>query len=198
MHRISAFLLIGGLVWIGTGSVGAQSPSPVVSDGGYVDVRGEGFAVTFPTDWASEILEGDRRRELSHPDDPEGKYYVPLATASGPGVREVCNVMGLTGLEEVAGWTSVHEAVDVFFGAMQGSGRWAETERDVIDLPMGTVERMLGHEIIEDWHYAGYVMSDHGVWLSFECYADEPPEDRWVAIAATFELLPQEDLAASP
>ena len=38
-----------------------------------------------------------------------------------------------------------------------------------------------------------YLFTDGSAWWRLECTSPEPPEDRWLSIAETFEFLPAEE-----
>jgi pimeloyl-ACP methyl ester carboxylesterase len=64
-----------------------------------------------------------------------------------------------------------------------------QPEFAVMDLPAGRTGHISATDVDGRANDA-YIYSDAKVWIRMECWSFNPPDDRWLSIAETFEFLP--------
>jgi hypothetical protein len=150
---------------------------PVI-EGGRVERPEQGFAVTFPDDWTVQAISPEYSEELSAGAGVEG-LMTTLVVGSDEDAGAGCVVGETTLLMREMGWTSVDAFID-------------GTTAEAIDLPAGVAAREPG---VGQSGRSGtqYRFEEDGEWFILGCYADDPPDDRWLSVAETFEFLPAEE-----
>ena len=183
----------------------AQSPSPdPVGLGGRVEVPGSGFALTFPEDWVwvrHPVPDVDAAIEsLAGVMDPaEADGYRDLLAL----VEEAAPVVGTLGFGRDTCFVQVWEW-DLSSGdlAARMVARF-QAEDAYTGVTSTEVMTGAGETIRIDYRYsspdasteqAQYVFAHGptGLVHVLLCAADDPPEDRWLSIAETFEFLAEE------
>jgi len=67
------------------------------------------------------------------------------------------------------------------------------TRRANVDLPLGPGKRI--DVMLSGGGGSEYVLAPNDVFYTFGCFvpAGDPPDDRWLSVAETFEFLPTEE-----
>jgi hypothetical protein len=156
-------------------TVVAQSPPPSRTA---LDQRVEapeaGIAVTFPDDWVVEV-------------QPVMSDAVLSAEAPSGGSCEVT-------LQDGSRWSSLDEAAEFFASVMSDFGPEVEATSTALRLPVGDAVRIDVELPEEESSAAFYLLTDGTTFYVLRCAAfSDPPEDRWLSIAETFEFLPMEE-----
>ena len=162
--------------------------------GGRIERPTAGFAVVFPDDWevtdlppafsqGPEVEEGGRGRVR----------YVLVAVE--PDSDASCGVIDVTDVATASPpWTSVDDAVAARQAALAEEPDAGMPTTTFIELPAGRAGRLdvtLGRDTSR-WYF-----SEGAAWFSLSCASSEPPDDRWLSIAETFEFLPVEPTPAA-
>jgi hypothetical protein len=136
-----------------------------------VEAPEAGIALAFPDDWVVEI-------------DPIMSDAV--LSAEGPGGGS-CGVE----LLDPTRWSGLDDAAEFFVSVMRDFG--AVTTSLALRLPVGDAFRIDAEVPEEGFFSTIYLLSDSTSSYGLMCDASDPPEDRWLSIADTFELLPVEE-----
>jgi hypothetical protein len=191
---------------VGSPAVVAQSPSPgPVGLGGRVAVPEAGFALTFPEDWVwvrhpvpdvdaavgwlagvAGSADADRYRDL-------------LAMAS-----EAAPVIGTLGFGRDTCFVQEWEW-DLSLGDLAAMMQaWYQGEDAYTAVTSTAVMTRAGEAIRIDYRYSSqdastdqaqylYTQGQAGLVHVLNCAADDPPADRWLSIAETFEFLLEQE-----
>jgi hypothetical protein len=138
------------------------------------DVRA---ALRFPAGWRSEAPRGELRPRF----------------VNALGVDERCEVT--TRRSDFA--DLVTDVDDFVVGLAPGSG-FIFLAREAVELPAGAAERVDVAANEEGGRWSVYSAWDDGYVHELWCRGDELPEDRWLPIAETLDLAPDETLVSSP
>ncbi len=173
-------------IWAPTLDVG-----PVLG-GGRIERPAHGFALTFPAGWtAQEVTPEGAKGLISDEALPDGQSLVLaaershrggycLVTFDDPSVRGEPVLLGSYAGATEASWTRDPEASDV--------------RRVRVDLPAGPAWR-----IDVTWDHASesaYLVRGPAGLYAIEFVDDDPPADRWLSVARTFEFLPDAETGA--
>jgi hypothetical protein len=187
--------------------VTAQSPPPdPVGFGGRVEVPQAGFALTFPEDWvwmrhplpdvdaAVEALAG-----VMEPAEADG-YRDLLAMVS-----EAAPVVGTLGFGRDTCWVQVREWGQSLSDLAAMMQEWYEAEEGYTGVTSTGVTTRAGETIRIDYRFSNedasteqtqylYAQGPEGLVVhTLTCAAEDPPEDRWLSIAETFEFLSEQE-----
>jgi len=182
-----AVLAVSALSMPGAAVVPAQEPSPgLASAGQRVEVPEEAYAVTFPDGW--EV--GTYPMELGS-DSPDGTsteavYMSAYGWVPDGSTQCLISIEPLTdppgdplmALERSSGWVSAHYEPFLI-------------ETSTLELPAGPA---IHYAIESEGNVgSGYLFSDGFDRFFLTCLGADPPDDRWLSIAETFEFLPEEE-----
>ena len=146
-----------------------------------VELPAAGFALTLPDGWSIHTsgLAGASN---------VGRQHLIALRPDGPR----CNV-----------WHWQDAPIDgVALGDLGGFARafMATFREGSIDVQMTETRLPAGQAIhiddrppTADWYRTAYLLTDGAGYYSLTCYGFEPPDDRWLSIAETFEFLPAEE-----
>jgi hypothetical protein len=140
-----------------------------------VEAPEAGIAVAFPDDWAVEVRPIVQAEFISD--------AVLSGEAPGGGSCEVVVQDGGT-------WSSIDDWAEQVLETFQDFGAADST---TLRLPVGDAIRIDLEVPEEGFSGASYMLSDGTTFYGLLCRASDPPEDRWLSIAETFEFLPEED-----
>ena len=165
---------------------GSASPEPV---GQLVEVPERGFAITLPSDWDA----------WTNPEDPElGFIVVSGPERFGASVRmdpvmaaepEGQEPSGLPHACTLTLYQPIAVTPDAFLGELFG-----QANHVAIESLEGGLSRAQDRPFSSDGrHHAFYAIGSEQSVALLWCWAVEPPQDRWLSIAETFEFLPREE-----
>jgi hypothetical protein len=183
MRRLTAALLISGLVCASGVPASAQSPSPSLTAlEGRAEIGGVGFAVTFPEGWLVETRGGESQ----------------AVSADG---SALCQPNSSSIDEPVDDPEAVLDKVAAIFPVFSDDGPMPVIETSEIELPAGRAVRFIADYALDDDLVEGYdarygttyILTDGRVLLFLGCWAPERPSDDWLSIAETIEFLPAEE-----
>ena len=167
---------------------GSFSPSRPLSDG-RIERPGDGFAVVFPVGWEVTDLpavfsQGPEAEE----EGGRGRVRFVLM-ADDPYTDAICALIDFTEVATASPpWASVDAAVAARRAELTEEPGVGAPATTFIDLPAGRAGRLdvtRGSQDSSRWYF-----SDGAAWFSLSCTSSEPPDDRWLSIAETFEFLP--------
>lgn len=153
-----------------------------------VEVPEHGLAVDFPAEWLVRSWPG--------PGPVLGGSVVlravTLAQEDGPGGHE-CLIEDDTALPSLPDVASLDEWLDTLVSTAGAQERTtSEPVVTQVDLPSGPT-------VGADWErWSGmpataWILADGDRRAALFCRSDEPPEDRWLSVAESFEFLPAEE-----
>ena len=156
---------------------GETDLGPVI-ESGRIERPEQGIAVSFPDDWTVHAVSPEYSDELAAGAGAEG-LVATLLVGSDEDTGAGCAVGEATLAMREMGWASVDAFID-------------GTAAEAIDLPAGAAARA---DRVGQSGRPGtqYTYMEDGEWFALGCYADDPPEDRWLSIAETFEFLSVEE-----
>jgi hypothetical protein len=162
--------------------VGAAAPasahegSPQTSgDSGRVEVPEGGFAITIPEGWTVLV-------DTSEPPEfTERPLLTAIAPDGGP-----CEVSR----QDATSWNSLEEWAGTVLLRLREYG---PLDFASVGLPTGDAVRIDMDVPEEGRSLTQYLLTDGAGFYSLACIASEPPADRWLPIAETFEFLPVEE-----
>ena len=130
-----------------------------------------GYAVAFPDDWVVEV----------------GRVMCAAALSAEAPDGGSCEVTQQDGSR----WSSLDDAAEFFVSVLRDFG--AAPTSTALRLPVGDAIRI--DMELPDTGSSGvvYLLTDGTDPYSLMCRAPDPPEDRWLSIAETFEFLPVEE-----
>jgi hypothetical protein len=173
-------------------TTGSPPLSPMLG-GGRIERPAEGFAVTFPDDWMVEEVTPENAHCFNDCDPESRAIQTFVLWADRPAGDGACVVIDFTlQAAEPPAWTTLREATE---------GRWAGWKADPTlmgpefafrDLPSGPIGLLRATDTDGATRNA-YVLTDSKAWFLLECWAADPPDDRWLSIAETFEFLAVEE-----
>ena len=195
MGHIGIAFLVLCLLGVGfSEGAAAQSPEPSTEVAATTSVPPEpasqrvvvpevGFAVSFPRDWAVDARTVPFSEDSVLPGpDVEASIFV---NAYVPGRLDGCRV-------------SLWRSVDM---TPEGLAEWqaglANSPIPVtpVSLPAGDAYRIDSNaEAAGEPGSAAYVLGLRGDILQLTCLSEDPPEDRWLSVAASLEVVPIEPL----
>lgn len=178
-----------------TDALSGLCPDPVAERARFVGGRIEepdwGFAVTFPSDWIVAELSEASREWLDRWADPEGlNETVLMAQHSG---EYECSLIDIS--QAAVGppaYTGLRDVVEDEAERGQLDPSIARFDATYLTLAAGqtaVIDRSYGDGIL----YRDYFFRDGSTWFWLSCSAFEPPPDRWLSVAETFEFLPAEE-----
>ncbi len=175
--RWAGSALLSLLVLVGLPALASDAPAgpTVVTEAADdPDVRA---SLRFPAGWRSEA--------------PRGELTPRFVNALG--VDERCEIT--TRRSDFADLAT--DVDDFVVGLAPGSG-FIFMARESVELPAGTAERVDVAANEEGGRWSVYSTWDEGYVHELWCRGDELPEDRWLPIAETLDLAPDETLVSSP
>jgi hypothetical protein len=143
-----------------------------------VEVPEVGVAVAFPDDWVVEVRPVVQAEFISD----------AVLSAEAPGGGS-CEVM----LQDGSTWSSIEHWAEQVLETFQGYGPAVEATATALLLPVGGAIRIDLEAPGEGFSSATYMLTDAATFYGLMCNASDPPEDRWLSIAETFEFLPTEE-----
>jgi len=149
-----------------------------VMHGGRVEAPEAGIAVTFPDDWVVEVRPIVRAEFISD----------AVLSAEAPGGAS-CEVM----VQEGIPWSSIDDWAESVLQTFGSYGPEVEVTSTALRLPVGDGIRIDMEVPEEGFSGATYMLTDGATFYGLMCDASNPPEDRWLSIAETFEFLPVEE-----
>jgi hypothetical protein len=194
-------------------SPGLDEGSLPVVLGGRIEVPSAGYALTFPERWYAF--------DVTHPDLLSGEASIDAYTAAvGPrlpaAAAEAVAVRGLDGILDVSLMANqMAREPDVCFGMTAAPGQSGSVDAvlgglmrstetlgavfpagpEVVSLPVGPATVIHGEP---DGPSPGLTLPFVAYFIEAEtayvlyCESKQPPDDRWLSIAETFEVLPAE------
>ena len=166
--------LIPTLLWVGAAAAQAPAGSTVVvaavED---PDVRA---AISFPAGWRLEAADDTERRR-----------------AQALAVDERCEV-GI----RTSDFSDLATDVDDFEVTLAPGSGFIFIERELVELPAGTAERVDFAANDEGGRWSVYAVWDDGYVHELWCRGDELPADRWLPIAQTLDIRPDAALTSTP
>jgi hypothetical protein len=152
------------------------------------------YEITFPDGWTVRQPTSEEALSMFRGFPPEQRPLVRAnLMAEPPDQSATCTLVDESVL--VVGrttWTSVEDAIVAEVVAAQKRPRQAVSGSALLELSAGRVGRV-------DMLYDGAVtistfhLTDGTAWFYLQCGAADPPDDRWLSIAQTFEFLPVEE-----
>ena len=144
-----------------------------------IEVPARGFAIDFPADWTVSGLDRTGGRGVL-------RAIQSLGATDRTGLGE-CWIEDHTDAGGTDGPQTIDDWLDERVEALAWMGQPVVTR---VELPSGPI----GHL---DWPgeldtQTKWLFIEDGRRLLLACHAEQPPEDRWLSIAETFELLPDE------
>ena len=133
-------------------------------------------AVSFPEGWRLEASDEASRREVN-----------------ALGIDERCEVS-----TRRSDFADLVTDVDDFVVSLGPGSGFILIERQTVELPRGTAERVDFAANEDGSRWSVYVVPDDGYMHELWCRGDELPDDRWLPIAETFDLAPDDGLVSSP
>lgn len=171
----------------GSGVAQGGQPSPVATGEGAPPLAGQrmavpemGVAVTVPDDWTIRSPNGE-----THAVSPSGV---------------ICRPTGSRLDEPVADPDAFIDEVAAMYPFFPDDGPLPVVDEEVVMLPAARSVRLVVDlslhpdraQLEEGRFFTTYLLSDGQVLAFFGCWANERPEDDWLALAETFEFLPAE------
>ena len=175
-------------------ALGRLCPDPAAVSARFVEERierpAQGYAVSFPIDWVVAEVTDANRDWMDDLADP-GRLSDTQLMAQRRGHYE-CSVIDDTRYAEAPpAYISLAELVDEVV-------YWAGQDPTVVQFEAAYVELAAGQTATLDALYddgtigRDYHFTDMTTWFRLSCISSEPPDDRWLSIAETFEFLPVE------
>jgi len=182
--RILGICVVAALVVAGCANpLSSDDPGPVVGQG-RLQRPEDGFGVAFPNDWTVfDVTESGSARAWQWPVDAGSVHRLVLRTES-------CYVQ----VDDRHARLSLDAYVARLMRKVWTEPVTEPSHSSEVLLPAGRAWRIDAvHE--SGWHYTEYVLGKDGDFYVIGCGANawEQPEDRWLAIAETFEFLPAEE-----
>jgi hypothetical protein len=105
-----------------------------------------------------------------------------------------CTITDFTGLaEQPPAWITIDDVIDQRLAWMKEDSAWRGFEGSIMGLHAGRTGRI--HATDEGgWAYSSYDFSDGDAWFSLQCWSPEPPDDRWLSIAGSFEFVVADEI----
>ena len=177
-----------------TGSI----PSSPVLGGGRLERPAEGFALTFPEDWTVEEVTPETDAALFPDLDPEAlALQTTILWADQPQSDGYCLVEDFTRLaDEPPPWTTVREATMDRWATWRDNPTVVEPAYTFVDLPAGRTGHLTATDV-DGLTGDAYVFTDSEAWFTLQCWSPDPPDDRWLSIAETFEFLRVEEAVSA-
>jgi hypothetical protein len=171
-----------------------SSPSSPVLGGGRIERPAEGFALTFPTDWTVEEVTPETNAALFSDVGPQAQAFRTIDLwADQPESEGYCLIVDFTRLaDEPPPWTTIQAATVGWWDVWKDDPTVVDPDFTFADLPAGRIGHLTATDLEGAAHDA-YVFTDSEAWFLLECWSPDPPEDRWLSIAETFEFLPVEE-----
>jgi hypothetical protein len=156
---------------------------------GRVEVPEHGFAVTFPDDWDVNPLGAPDYGEADPALGPSSVLYA----WDGPSDDDEATRCDM--------WVDASTRPSVTLAAYAEQRiRGFERNRDItgtyapVTLPAGRGMRTtLAYDYEFVLGHTEYILAKDGVFYTFACIGEDPPDDRWRSIAQTIEFLPAEE-----
>jgi hypothetical protein len=172
-------------------------PDPVAeqarSAGGWVELPEWGFRMAFPPGWIVAQVSDASRAWMDRWADPAGLQDTVLM-AQRSGAYE-CSIVDITRYAESP------PAASRLADLVDAEAVWAGRDLSVVDFDVTYLRLPAGRTAAIDRHYRDgtdnrdYLFTDRSRWSMLSCSSNEPPADRWLSIAETFEFLPHEAVA---
>jgi hypothetical protein len=151
------------------------------------------FGITFPDHWTVRQLTAEEVHSMFR---VFPRHERPLLRArllaERPDGEESCRVVDRSAAEAVRSEArSIEETMAADIAASQAASTHAVVDSAILDLPAGRAGRvdvLVGGSVAISWYH----LTDGRSWFYLQCGAREPPDDRWLSIAESFELLPLE------
>ena len=195
MLRVMVTFMIASLLGFGAGPtfvLRSASPTP---DDQRIEQPAKGFALTFPADWRVEEYT-ERGLEWLKSSGVDTDFGTPLLWAGNVAVETGtmgCNLWDITPYAvSPPSFISVEDYVDFELWAASRDPGVMEFDSMLMDLPSGKTAciDMLFDNGLDN---RDYIFTDMKTWFSLSCGAVDPPDDRWLSIAETFEFLPTDE-----
>ena len=187
------------------GSIEVLPPSSPASTprtpehGGRVAVAEAGFALTFPEGWTIfEPGTSDFERALARVDIYREELDAAIAAGARPPGREGglpgewCTVdtmiFPFAPLDAWIKWKVDASLEDILSLLFVGGDDADQPGITYLELPAGQAARMDVSD--EATHLSIYLLRDGNTFYRISCAGDDPPDDRWLSIAETFEFPP--------
>jgi len=94
--------------------------------------------------------------------------------------------------DEPPPWTTVQAATSGWLATWRDDPTLVDPDFAFVDLPAGRTGHLTATDVDGATHHA-YVYTDSEAWLMLQCWSPDPPDDRWLSIARTFEFLPVDE-----
>jgi hypothetical protein len=188
MRTLTLAFLLMGVSGLATGctliSQPSPSPSPVTVTG-RVEVPTYGFALTVPDDWVIDPLGAPEYGEADPDLGPSSVLYAWHGPQDVQAHR--CDMWVDASMQPPA----------TLADYAQQRVRDFERDRDIsgesapVELPAGHGMRTtLSYDYEFVLGHSEYILARDGVFYTLACIGKDPPEDRWLSIAETWEWLP--------
>jgi hypothetical protein len=196
----------------GDASDGVAGPAAPVGIGGYVEVPMHGFAVTLPPGWVwvrESPLDAEPYRETleSVMDPDDAAFYITTAEppeSVGFTALDIAALIARRG--DVRGDDVLHQmfmvgiypqprpSLDTALAGLEANDNLRLLSTTSVALPIGEVVRVDATGVDADGPQPSstYFLTDpdETVIHTLVFYSSDPPDDRWLSIAETFEFLP--------
>jgi hypothetical protein len=151
------------------------------------------YRIAFADGWVTHAPTSQEAMSMLRSFAPELRPLVRARLiAEHPSLDQACRVVDHSVLvRRRTDFEQVGEAVTSDIIAAQADPRLSVVGSVALQLPSGPAGRV--DLLFEDWlAISRYHFSDGNAWYYLQCGAQEPPDDRWLSVAETFEFLPQE------
>ena len=146
--------------------------------------------MSFPNDWIIAEVGDESREWMDRWADPE-QLSDTLLMAQHRGEYQ-CSFIGDTRFAEAdPAFTSLAEWIDEEAYWVKQDPTVADFEAAYLDLTAGRTATL---DVLHDdgTDSREYLFTDRTTWFRLSCSSTDPPDDRWLSIAETFEFLPDE------
>ena len=185
MRALTIPLLVACLLGSGAGLAAAQSPSPDSMAVKRIEVPAAGIAVTYPESWRTTVAPWD----LYQPHrDVDGLHHIMARDDARP---QTCDLYATQSLDQTS--VSLDDKIEALRVAVESdpNTRLLTSDPDAVSLPAGEATRVdfTGHD---SRVYSYWFMARDRILYLLACNSPSPPDDHWLSIAVTIELVPAE------
>jgi len=185
ISAVAVLIGSGGMWWASSEMFAPPHRLGPTIASGRIEQPADGFAVTFPLDWEVQQVSAGGNEYLL---DDDTLLRSALAATSTDGI---CTVSDFTALAEAPpAWTSLEDAIAPETSYAEGMDEIASVDTTFMVLPAGRTGCI---DVVDTdgWESRGYYYKHGEAWFLLSCGAENPPDDRWLTIAETFEFLPK-------
>ena len=160
------------------------------------EVVEEGIVVSFPSRWTVGPTNPQDHPWLYPDESTDDPGWYGILIASGEGQR--CTVEDDTGwIASPPAWTTLEQVVDHELSWMGRDTDIASTSSRYYELAAGRVAR-----IDVDWASGltetYYWFRNGRRFIELDCWSNQPPDDRWFSVAASFDFLGEQPATETP